>query len=418
MKVRRIAGVAALGAAAASLVVIPTAGADESIVDYAVSSAGQSLELSAFGEQLTIGKTTTDLDSLLNASASGLGLATSAFQGGVSTASVSGEGIDGSAEETCEAVVSDVPGVSIAMACSASLAQVVDGVPSSIARGRITDAVINPVQPLLETPLSDIVAPVEDAVDQLVDALRPLTTAVDENLDLGLESTVDDLFDSLFAGADLVKLSVGETVATSSVAADALSASCASEGARVDLLDLPATVAGIDPAPVASIIVGQASTLVDVSKADATATPTVQPSIVRVVVPSMGLDQQVGPGDTVEIPLPEPLGLSRVTVADGTTGVDANGNTFATADAVAIDLLDSDALSGGIHLALASCSSVAGAAVQQIPVTTTAAITPPAQNATLPKTGSNLPNAAAVATALGLSAAGLALLRRSRILEG
>ena len=409
MKTRRIIGVAALGAAAASMLLIPGAGAAENDLTYGANASGQALSLKAFGQELTVGRTTSGLDSTLSAVANGVGLATPAFEAGVSSAQVTGEGSDGSDQQTCEgSLPQEIPGVVLDAACSSSLATVIDGLPHAVASGGVANLTVNPIQPLLETPLTAIVEPVQEAVDQLVDGLRPLTTAVDDNTHLGLEDTVDTLFSSLFDGADLVHISLGQTLTDTVTGPDALSASCAATGGRIDVLDAPA-VAGVDPAPVLSVIVGSATTKVDVAKADAKATPTVDQAIVTVVAPTLGINQPVGPGQSIEIPLPEPLGSSTISVADSRTGVDDNGQTFAAADAVFLDLLNGDAMMGGVELSLANCTSVAGAAA--VPALPVAA---PEPTPALPRTGGGSPNGLALAATIGLGALGLALVRRSR----
>lgn len=412
---RRIIGVAALGAAAASMTFIPTAGAQENEVTFGASASGQALALSVFGEELTVGRTAAGLDSTVLATASGIGLATPVFEAGVSNAKVNAEGTDGSAEETCEGELPvAIPGLTLSAACSSSLAEITGGLPHSVATGGIASVTVNPIDTLLQSPLSEIVgAPVETAleeaeaaVDQLVDGLRPITQGVDDALDLGVEDTVDTLFSSLFDRADLLSISLGQTVTDTVAGAGALSATCASEAGRIDVLDAPATVAGIDPEPVLSVIISSATTKVDVSTTDGSATPTVDQAIVTVVVPTMGINQPVGPGETIEIPLPEPLGTSTIAVADSRTGVDENGQTFAIADSVFLDLLNGEAMNGGVELSLANCTSVAGASIEApLPVEKPV----PA----LPRTGSAGPNALALAATIAFAGLGLSLVRRS-----
>ena len=77
-----------------------------------------------------------------------------------------------------------------------------------------------------------------------------------------------------------------------------------------------------------------------------------------------------------------------------------------------LDLLNGDALMGGIELSLADCASVAGAAVPlPRPEPTVPATAPPA----LPRTGGTTPNPLALAATIGLAGLGFALLRRTRI---
>jgi LPXTG-motif cell wall-anchored protein len=396
MNFRRMMGVAALGAAATGLVFVPGAGAQEG-PDHSGLSTGEALNLSVFGEGLTLGSTLAELGPGTG-TAQGFGAATPLFEAGVTSAS---ETEPGSAEETCEGPLNEIPGLSINLACSSS--QVAIGETSTAAAtGRVGTVVVNPVAPILETPLSEVVAPVEDGVDQLLDGLAPVLGPVDEASDLGLEDTLGELFDRLFDGADLVTVTLGDTASNTTADGSSITTSCVAEGARIDVLSI------LDAPPLISVIVGQAGSEVVVDRATGTGTPTVTPALVTVEAPTLGPAPITVPvGQTIEIPLPEPLGASRIVVADGTTGTNEDGSTFASANAVSIDLLNGEALMGGIELELAGCTSVAGATVAAAP--TTAAPAAPQ----LPTTGSDDANTLALAGIVGLAGLGLALLRRS-----
>ena len=397
MNVRRMMGVAALGAAATTLVFVPGAGAQEGPA-YAGSSSGEALNLSVFGQGLTLGSTLAEL-SPGTGKAVGTGLATPAFEAGATSAT---EAEPGSAEETCEGPIDQIPGVSIALACSS--AQVAMGETSTAAAtGRVGSIVLNPVAPILETPLSEVVAPVADGVDQLLTGLEPVLGPIDEGTGLGVQDTLGELFDRLFSGADLATVTLGDTASTTSVDAVNVATSCVAEGARVDVLSI------LDAPPLISVIVGQAGSEVVVDRASGKGTPTVTPALVTIEAPTLSAEPvSVAPGQTIEIPLPEPFGSSFIRVADGTTGTNEDGSTFATANAVSIDLLNGEALQGGIELELAGCTSVASGAVT--PVVPADPVEPQEQ---LPTTGSDDTNTLALAGVVGLAGLGLALLRRS-----
>lgn len=398
MNVRRLMGITALAAAATGLVSMPGAGAQETGPDYGGSSSGEALNLSVFGQGLTVGSTLAELTAGTG-TAQGSGLATPVFEAGATSASASDPG---SAEETCEGPLNDIPGVGIALACSSS--QVTMGETSTAAAtGRVGTITLDPVAPILDTPLSEVVAPVEDGVGQLLGALEPVLGPIDDATDLGLQDTLGELFDRLFAGADLVTVTLGDTAATTTADASSVSTSCVAEGARIDVLSL------LDGPPLISVVVGQAGSAVEVDRATGTGTPTVTPALVTVESPTLGVTPITVPvGQTVEVPLPEPLGTSFIRVADGTTGTNEDGSTFATANAVSIDLLNGEALMGGIELELAGCASVAGAQVE-LPAEPE---TPPVR-AQLPSTGSDDTSTLAIAGLIGLAGLGLALLRRS-----
>lgn len=419
MKIRRTSGVAALGAAAllalapAAHAETPDAGAvtETTEVTYAAASTGDALALTVFGEQTTIGRTLAGLDSSLRASSTGVGLAnTSLGEAGVSEAEASGEGVDGSPEEVCAYGLDQVPGLTLEFACSSSLAQVLDGIPTATATGRVGTIRVNPVETVSVTPLGAVVPPVADGVQALLDELKAVTTPISDGTGLRIDDTLDDLFGSLFAGADLVTIKLGTTKSVSTVTDAQVASTCASHGGRIDVLDIPAQADGLDPAPVMSIVIGDASSSVEVDTADGTATPAFNPAIVTVIVPSLGINQPVGPGDTLEIPELPVVGSSSIAVADGTTEVNEAGQTVAKANAVFLDLLNGDAMMGGVELNLAACSSAAGAALTAVPVAP-----PTPEVPALPRTGGGMPNSLALFGSLGLAAVGLSLLRRNAV---
>lgn len=407
MDIRRMIGVAALGAAATSLVFVPGAGA-QAPESFSASSEGEALGLSVLGQGLTLGTTLAEVDSTPKAIAEGFGVATPLFEAGATSATVEGEGADGSTEQKCEAPLDQVPMLSILLACSSSVASVTGGAPSAAGTGGVGAITVNPVATLLETPLSEVVAPVEDGLGQLLGALEPVTGPVGDTTGIDLDSSVSDLLDALFSGADLVSVTIGDTEANSSVTAESVSSECASEGARIDVLDA-APVAGVDAPPVISIIVGEAATSVVADRAGGEPVAEVNPSLVTVRSALLPGGEVVVPiGQSIEIPLPEPLGTSTISAAAGTTGVNEDGNSFATASAVTVHLLGGEALQGGVELNLAACSSAAGATPARLPSAPTAAAP------TLPTTGSDGPNGLALASTVGLAGLGLALLRRTR----
>ncbi|HEX4868772.1 MAG TPA: LPXTG cell wall anchor domain-containing protein [Acidimicrobiales bacterium] len=410
MDIRRMMGIAALGAAATTLVVVPGAGAQEPET-YSGSSTGEALGLSVLGQGLTLGTTLAEVSSAPGATAQGFGVATPLFEAGATSAAVEGSGEDGSTEQVCEGPIDQVPGLSILLACSSSVASVTDGAPRSAATGRVGAITLNPVDPLLETPLSEVVAPVQDGLDQLLTALQPVTGPVGEGTGIDLDSSLRELLDALFSGADLVKVTIGDTESSTTVDAESVATECAADGARIDVLDA-APVAGVDAPPVISIIVGEASTSVVADRAGGEPTAEVNPSLVTIrsaLLP--GGEVAVEIGQAIEIPLPEPLGTSVIGVAAGTTDVGEDGRTTATASAVTVDLLNGEALQGGIELDLAACSSVAGATPAQLPQA------PAPTQPTLPTTGTDGPNTLALAATVGLAGLGLALLRRTRTAE-
>ncbi len=413
MSIRRLAGIAALGAAAVSTLGIPSASAQE--VTYSASADGQALGLSLFGQQLTAGKTHADISSAPKATATGDGIANPLAPAGQTSAEVTTDGkTDGSPDENCQGVLDQIPGLVIDLACSASQAQIADGAPAADSTARVGTLQLDPIDPLVATPLADVVDQAQGGVDQLLSGLAPVLQPVDDATNLGLQDTLGDLFTALFNGAPLATLNIGNTTASTEATADAVTSTCTASGGQLDILD-PAPVGGIDAPPVISVVIGDASTSVVAKTDGSTPTATANPALVTVRVPSSPqlAEVTVAPGQSVDIPLPDPFGSSTISVAAGDTGTNDDGSTFARASGVRLDLLNGDALMGGIELSLADCASVVGADVPlprdeppAVPVTA-----PPA----LPRTGGTTPNGLALAATVGLAGLGLALLRRSRL---
>lgn len=408
MDIRRMMGIAALGAAVTTMVTVP-AGAQEPgpSATAEATSSGRAVHLSVFGQGLTVGETSSRVTPGA-AEASGMGVASPLFDGGASAASVQGDGQDGSTEPECAQAVDQIPGLSLEFACSSSVAAVQGGNSSAATTANAGRIVINPIAPILETPLSTVVEPVQGGLQQLVGALEPVLGPIDDASGLGLQDTLGELFDALLDGGDLATISLGDASTDSLIQDGMASTSCVSEGTRIDVLDVPPT-GELDPPPVISLILGEARTEVTVQ--DGTPTPVANPAGITVKVPPLGLDQPLALGQTLEIPLPEPLGTSVISVTGGASGIDEQGRGFATADGLSIDLLNGEALMGGIELSIARCSSTAGAPAAQLPQTPAAPAAPAPQ---LPTTGSDGPSPLALAATVGLAGLGLTLLRRAR----
>lgn len=415
MNTRRLAGLAALGVAAASVLVLPGAGAQET--SFSATSDAQALGLDLFGQQLTAGLAHSEVSSAPKAAAAGTGLANPLSPAGATTATVeTADGADGKADETCEgdiALPEQIDILSIDLACSASLAAIEGGAPGSASTARVGTVVADPVSLLVGTPLEEIITQVQAGTDQVTEGLQPLLGPIGENTGLMVDTFLDDVTDSLNV-APLLSLTLGTSSTATSVTPTSVTAECLASGGRLDILDAPpvSTAAGtVDPPPVISVIIGDAASTVSVDTASGTGAPTVNPSLVTVVVPSLGIEQAVAVGDPIEIPLPEPIGTSVITVAGGSTGTDAEGRTFARASAVRLDLLNGEALQGGIELSLADCLTVAGATPAAAPVSD-----PPAEPAQpLPRTGGTAPDGLALAVVIGAAGLGVTLLRRTRI---
>ena len=413
MNIRRVSGIAALIAAAATALIAPTVGAQT--VTYGAMSDGQALSLTAFGQGLTAGQSHSELSSDPSAGASGAGLLSPLSDVGVSEASAAADGESqnsGTADEpVCEGDIPDLVIASLDLACSYSAASIAGGDPASESGGTVGVVTANPVSPLLDTPLADVFEQAEDALGQIVDGLGAVTLPLGDALGIEVDDTLRQLIDDVLGGLDLVTADIGDTTTRTSVADGVLTTECAATGTEIRILDLPTDALE----PLVTVTVGESGTSIVTDLSDGTSTPTASASLVTINAPTLGEmfeNVQLEVGQTIELPLPDPL-TSRIVAADGATGTNEDGTTFATASAVRVELLTGEALMGGITLALADCASVAGASVTPATTTTTTTTAPP--EPTLPRTGGTGANGWALAGAAGLALAGITLLRRSSI---
>ena len=421
MRTRRLVGIAALGAAAASILVIPGVGAQDPT--YVASSDGRALVLTAFDEGLTAGLTHSEVSSDPAALATGAGILTPVAPVGASGAAAGTplpEGAEATEGEQCGGELPEgltAIGLAADFACSTSSASIAGTLPSSAADSRVGSLVVNPIGAINQTPLSAVTEGLEGGLQQLEDGLAPVFQGIDGGTGLETEDTVGDLIDYLLKGAPLATVTVGDTESTTTTTDTQVVTQCVAQGARIDILDpAAAEIEGVevDAPPVLSVIVGDASTSVTLDRAAATAEAAASPAIATVIAPVLGEENQeinIGPGESQVIPLPDPFGNVVISVAGTIEDDTEDGGKSIQASAVRIHVFEgSEELMNGIELALADCTSVAGAtATPAEPVAPAAPAVPPI----LPRTGSEGPNGLAIAAVIGFAGLGLTLLRRS-----
>ena len=431
-RTRRLAGIAALAAASASILVVPGAGAQEGGTTYAGSSDGRALALNVFGQGLTAGLTHSEAASSGEASdapfavATGTGILNPISPVGVSAAAEPDAALpEGATETEGEQCGGALPaelaaaGIAADFACSTSTASAGGGLPSSTSASRVSAIQLNPVNAINQTPLGEVVEGVEGGVDQLLGGLDPLFQGIDEGTGLTTDNFVEDLFELLLNGAPLATVTVGDTASATTATTETVVTECTAEGARIDVLD-PAGMelegVEVDAPPLVSIQVGASSTKVTATHATGEAVAEATPAIATVRAPALGeafAEIAVGPGTAQTIALPEPLGNIVISAAGTVEENPEGGGKSIQASAVRVHLFQgSEPLMDGVELALADCLSVA-AATAPAPV----APAPPIEPAipSLPRTGTDGPNGLALAATVGLAGLGLALLRRTRL---
>lgn len=344
------------------------AGAQGPRAVHQASSDGTVFALSVLGQGVTAGRAHSEASTEPSAAASGVGFDNPVAPVATSQASARAEGeAQGSTEPTCALPVPpDLPLLGLDVVCSSAVAAISGGRPTSTSTAEILGVDVNLLGTLADTPLSTVTETLGTGLDQLLEALSPVLGPIDENSGLGLQDTLGDLFGAVLGDTDLVNIEVGDTATTTGATDSQLVSSCRTEGATVTVLD-PVPIGDVDPAPALQIVLGPVQTSVAIDLATGEMTPSAFPAAVRVTAPALGIDLPVGPGQSVEIPLPEPLGLSTVALAGPSTTTEADGTVVATAPAVALHLLTGSALAGGITLDLATCTSRGLAAAIPVP---------------------------------------------------
>jgi len=388
--VRRI-GIAALVGLFAGAFLSAPARADQAEA-FVASATGTALDLSVFGQNLTVGYSTASADSAPKASAEGAGIFAPLQEATHATASAGAGGSDAK-PDTCatpplpEQVAAVVD---LGVACGSASA---DGNgPNAKATGKVVKLGVGADTLLDQLPITE---PVEQALEQVLgslpDELSPVT------------DTVGDVVSGVLHTQTL-NATVGGSTSEISTTAGAVTAVGHAAGAQLDIL--PA--AGLDGAALATIFVGEAKATATYDRASGKASASVDPALVRVVVrtPLTGVVEIPVPvGQTVTILENTPL-ESTIIAADGTVTNNPDGSVKAVADAVRLELVKG--LSGGVTLGLARAE--AGAAGS--PAVTTPQVETPRE---LPRTGNTMPVLPVVGA--GLMAAGLAgrrfLLARS-----
>ncbi|MBW3536172.1 MAG: hypothetical protein KY395_00180 [Actinobacteria bacterium] len=383
--VRRLTAVVGVVALAGAFVASAPAGADTPEV-YAGSALGRALNLSVLGQSATFGVSTAKIDSTLKASADGAGQVL--VLGSTTEADVSGNNTKQEAPQECAAAV-DVaaPLLDLGLVCSASTAEVANGMPHAVSEGSLAklDVAANTL------PINSVIAPVQDALEGVFGALP-------DTLDPATD-TVSDLLTAVGTTKTLEAV-VGHSRSEVSTDAGVVTAVGQAEAAQVDLLP----VGGLLENPVASIIVSSAKATAVYDRAAGTANASFDPAIVtvRLSTPLTGnTEVKVAPGETITILAGTPL-ESTITAADGSVTNNPDGSVSAVADGVKLELLKG--VNGGVVLELAHAE--AGAAGSP------AVLSSIVEVAELPRTGGMpwIPVA-------GIGAVGLAIVARRVVLS-
>lgn len=396
-------------AVASSFVFVASPGAaqEDTVVVPRSEAQATALRVSLFGNELIVGEADTAASSAPSSAAHGTGalLATTAF--GESTAEAdSGTPTSGSETPVCSdvALPADLPlPIDVSSACSSSVATAAEGAGSGTSTAEGFEIVVN----LGDTPidLGEVTDPIVDPILELLGSAPVPVEDLDQLevlLDLALDGSVP-----------IVRIASGATEATSTASGSAASATSSTDGVVIEILG------GI----VATISIGRSVATATYENDELTAEHVTAPVTITpgsALVEALGLPDTeipVPPGQTVDLPLPDPL-TSKITVADGE---DEIGDTTARSTAANIRLdLATGLDGGGVVLAAAD----AAAAVERAAEETTTTVpeetesTSPSDREALPRTGGD-GRWVSIAVLLGVAGAVSALaLRRVRTRPG
>lgn len=225
---RRTIGVTAAAAAVTIAAIIPASAQTSpgGLKSYAAGAKATALDLSVFGQPITVASTAAGIDSTAKAVANGTALLTPGFS---SPGAPAESGTDHETASDCQQI--DLPApidlAALDITCVSTSAVLQNGNPLGSALS--DELVIEIKAPALvaDTPLADVVGGIQDGLGQLFDALVPVTQPLAEATQVQLTDIIDGLLAEVQEGDVLARIEVAPTSSTSAfgvgVAADAVS---------------------------------------------------------------------------------------------------------------------------------------------------------------------------------------------------
>ncbi len=233
--IRRTIAIGATAAAISIAAVLP-ATAETSpggLLSYAASSRATALDLTVFGQQLTVANTMAKIDSTAKAIADGKALLTPGFESaGAPSAS---DGTTSASDCTGIDLPSPINLVSLDVVCVDTSAVLSGGNPISSAVSREVVIELAAGDIIATTPLGDVVGQVQDGLAGLFDALVPITQPIEEATQIELDNIVDGLLSEVQAGDLLARITVAPASSTGAFGTG-VAANAVSNGVIVELL--------------------------------------------------------------------------------------------------------------------------------------------------------------------------------------
>jgi hypothetical protein len=398
MSKRRFAALAMSIAVAGAVTALPAGAADEvkTPEKFAGDSTATALDLSVFGNPVTLGFTKVTGDSTVKAVAEGAG---QLLDGQATKAEAASPGQKEDPAESCGPLTlpPEVPAIDLQTVCSNVLAETPGGLPHALSQASIAELGVSADELFAQTPLKEVKEGAQEQVitplfEGLAEVFKQLEGTPIEKVPATLEGLLNDVLET-----KTLAVKVGPSSSEVTTTAKNIVSTASAQGAVIEVL--PTAV--IDPkAPTAP---GKPVLTIEVGAAKATATRdretnknegTFDPALVRVtldetIATGLGIPEgqnvvEVKPGQSECLLADTPL-ESCISVAAGSVTEGEDGSVKAIADAVSLHLLKGlpePSETAGIKLALAHAEAgIAGAPEVRVQSA------PPAVPQELPRTG-------------------------------
>jgi hypothetical protein len=377
---------------------------------YSAKATATALQLSVFGQSLTLGLAHAENASDPVATARGVGALVPGLGNVVEqVATANADGQTDQKPQACGPITlpPDFPALDLATACSAVNAAVTGGFPASDAAAAVATINVN-----ANEVLGQATSQLNQPIGQLLDGLKPVFDALDQT---GIDTTslLNQIVSAITSQGDIVRITLGPSAAQTGAADASETASAAAQGANIQVLPRDA----LQLEPVLTILVGAATNTLHIDRNTGAATVDYEPSLVKVTIASdiataLGLSDaqrvvDIAPGVSQCLGLPAPLD-SCITVAGGSQETTPEGITRANAAGVSLHLLTG--VQDGIRLDLAATSVEGVGSLETARAEETPAAGP------LARTGGSTP-LALMALVMAIGFAGVTLTRRTRFLQ-
>jgi hypothetical protein len=233
---RRTIGISAAAAAISIAAIIPASAQTSpgGLESYAAGAKATALDLTVFGQELTVSDTAAGIDSSAKAVADGKALLTPLYSSAGAPVASNGTTTGSDCQEID--LPSPVNLAAIDLVCVNTSAVLTGGNPIGSSTSNQVVIEVKAGDLIATTPLADVVGQIQDGLGSLFDALVPITQPIEDATQIELQGIVDGLLSEVQTGDVLVRITVAPTVSTSQFGATGVAANAVSNGVIVELL--------------------------------------------------------------------------------------------------------------------------------------------------------------------------------------